>query len=165
MEPELWGLVLLAAASRGNEEEEEGFGPWLSLDRWVQPIAHWHCLVLPLLNFILSGTHSWSLVGEVISCVALPLKASSQGNQGSVSHPSLLPSSSLSHHFFVPSTVSHLSASPGPQPLSPHPLPCVSPPPPLSPLQPAWAAAQPSCLAILPGSPSAALSWPRPPAG
>ena len=88
MEPELWGLVLLAAASRGNEEEEEGFGPWLSLDRWVQPIAHWHCLVLPLLNFIVSGTHSWSLVGEVISCVALPLKASSQGNQGSVSHPS-----------------------------------------------------------------------------
>ena len=87
MEPELWGLVLLAAASRGNEEEE-GFGPWLSLDRWVQPIARWHCLVLPLLNFILSGTHSWSLVGEVISCVALPLKASSQGNQGSVSHPS-----------------------------------------------------------------------------
>lgn len=48
------------------------------------------------------------------------------------------------------------------------PPPCASLPPPpsvsatTSPLQPAWAAAQPPCLAVLPGSPSAALSWPHP---
>lgn len=46
-------------------------------------------------------------------------------------------------------------------PVSPYP------PPPsrfftASPLQPAWAAAQLPCLAILPGSPSAALGWPHP---
>lgn len=44
--------------------------------------------------------------------------------------------------------------------------PCLPAPPPLCLpphlLQPAWATAQPPCLAVLPGSPSAALSWPHP---
>lgn len=46
-------------------------------------------------------------------------------------------------------------------PVPPCPLPSLVSWPP-SPLQPAWAAAQSPCLAVLPGSPSAALSWPRP---
>lgn len=102
--------------------------------------------------------------GRVISCVALPLKASSQGNQGApVSHPSA-PALIITFSPFLCSlncvpTFLHLLA---PRLCLRTPSPCVSPPPSLSPLQPAWAAAQPSCLAILPGSPSAALSWPHP---
>ena len=88
--------------------------------------------------------------GRVISCVALPLKASSQGNQGSLSLIlPLLPSSLLSHHFFVPSTVSPpfcISWPPG----------SVSTPPPLC-LSSATAVSSPACLgrspAVLPGHP------------
>ena len=97
---------------------------------------------LPAPSLIPCGTRSGSLGGS-LPCVPQLLKASSPG------------------------APLHLSPAPaGPSSVSPSPR--VSPPPPpsvsatASPLQPAWAAAQAPCLAVLPGSPSAALSWPHP---
>ena len=102
--------------------------------------------------------------GRVISCVPPHAETSSQGEPGTpVSHPSA-PALVITFSPFLCSLdcvpiFPHLLA---PRLCLRAPSPRVSPPPPLSPLQPAWAAAQLSCLAILPGSPSAALSWPHP---
>lgn len=115
-------------SGRSLMRKQGGFGTWLSLDRWVQPSAHWHSLGLPLLNFIPSGTHPRSRWGRVISCVSLCAEASPRGNQGAPVSLILRP---CPRHHFLPISLflrlfPHLSTSPGPQPLSLCPLPPVS---------------------------------------